>query len=167
MVNKALINKGIGLLLIFSTILLSCSKGEDSGEDQYYIRFKADLTSIVFTDQPVLTTVCSKTGDQHECTFRGGDLTSRITITVFDDNTISNGTYSDFRTEGGLNFGTLISYEDDSGTIFEQRNGVTGTTVTITESTATSIRGVFTGKVATMGTTMTISEGEFFVKRIN
>ena len=141
--------------IIVPFIIGACNKDEHPSDSQYFIRFKADLTRIVFTDQPVLIANFSESGGQHNCLISGGDRTSSITLQIVDDSIISLGSY----------YGVGISYKDDNGIIFEQDNANFNSAVTITELTATSVRGAFYGAVSAIGSTIAISEGEFHVRR--
>jgi len=144
------------LLICFAMISGGCSEDEPA-EDQYYISFMADLTRIVFTDQPVLTASYAQSGSQHNCTINGGDRTSNIMIQLSDNSSITVGAYTDVQ----------IRYQDDHGDVFEQDSGNADAAATITAMTATSVRGRFSGTVRTTNSIISITEGEFFVKRIN
>jgi hypothetical protein len=143
-------------LICFTLLFGGCSEDEPA-EDKYYISFMADLTRIVFTDQPVLTASYSQSGSQYNCTIGGGDRTSNITIQILDNGSIAVGAYTDVQ----------IKYQDDHGDVFEQDSGNADATATITAMTATSVRGRFSGTVSTTNSVISITEGEFFVKRTN
>jgi hypothetical protein len=125
-----------------------------ANDTQYFIDFRADLTRVVFTEQATLLANISEAGGQHSCTINGSDNSSSITLQISDDSIISTGSY----------YNVGISYKDDNGIIFEQHIG-NNDTITITELTPTSVRGTFYGKVSAIGSTITLSEGAFFVGR--
>lgn len=131
----------------------SCADKQEN-ESQYFISFKADLTRIVFTDQPVLRAAFSETNGIYNCTITGHDLRSSIILQAIDDSAITTGTY----------YNALISYQDDNGNIFEQDAG-SDNVITITELTDSSVRGTFEGTVRAPGSIITVSEGVFFVGR--
>ncbi len=167
MVRQLLRDRAACSLLIFIALIFGGCSTDDPGEDQYYISFKADLTRIVFIDQPDLTANFSESGNQHGCTINGSDRTSNITIQILDDSSITTGTYSGYETLGGVNIGVLMRYQDDNNDVFEQDSGNRDAIVTITAITATSVAGVFSGTVKTTTSAIEIKEGEFFVRRIN
>lgn len=147
-------------MLIFIALIFGGCSTDDAGEEQYYISFKADLTRVVFIDQPVLTANFSQSGNQYDCVMTGSDRTSSITIQVFDNSSITTRTYSGYN--------ALIRYIDDNGNEFVQDSTNRDAIVTISGITATSVTGVFSGTVRRTSTSaIEIKEGEFFVKRIN
>lgn len=100
----------------------------------------------------------------------GFDNTRSFSVTLFDGAAISRKTYTgyDVNPTLGAFVGVLFSYQDGNGTVYGAGSGAVDGTVTITQLTATAVRGNFRGTLKSAGhPDLPISNGEFFVLRAN
>jgi hypothetical protein len=89
-------------------------------------------------------------------------------ILVMDDKEITTGVYSDFEIFPTFQRGLVISWNTENGysynTTYQEKLG----TIQITSITATEIKGTFSGELIDLVSQdeVTVTEGEFYVKRI-
>ncbi len=154
-------------VVIFVLFMISaCSK--DGVEDgSYRVKFKANGTTVEFNSQFTSTASFGQSGNQYVAVFTGYDAESNISIQVHDGKAIEAKNYSGYVSTGSGFSGALIAYKDKAGTVYTQ--GVPGNaSITVSEITATEVRGTFSGTLKATGKDdVMITDGEFFVKRLN
>lgn len=156
----------LGIALVAITIS-SCKK-EDTGENGYFIRFKANGTVVNYTIQASLVAAFGKSGIQHNAVFSGGDASSNISLQVFDSKSIVASAFSGYTITDGAVVGALIGYSDNTGTLYTQGSVGSNASITITGITATTVSGTFSGTLKASGKAdIVVSQGEFFVWRAN
>ena len=160
------------LLVVFVALaavsLSGCKKDDDNGDGgQYYMRFKANGTTVEFKVQASLVAAFGHAENVYNAVFTGYDAESNISIQVHDGKAIEEKNYSGYILSGSAFVGALIAYKDKAGTVYTQ--GVPGNaSITVSEITATEVRGTFSGTLKATGKDdVIITEGEFFVKRLN
>lgn len=155
--------------LAFSILVLSsCSTTNSKNNGGYVMRFKANGNTVEFTVQASLTAAFGQSSNQYNGLFTGYDANSDISLQVFDDKTISESTYTGYTIVGSAVIGTLISYQDDTGTVYTQGSGSSDATVSITQITSKTVRGTFSGTLKASGKPdMAITGGQFYVWRAN
>ncbi len=162
------------LLIIFPlTILLSngCKKDdEDKGplSTGYFIRFKADGQQVEFTNQAALTAATGQSLSQYNAVVSGFSGNHNISIQMFDNEAIRTSVYEGYENKVSYFEGALIGYGRD-GVIYGTSGVNPEVTVSLTVWTATEAKGTFSGKVkaTNASTEIAITDGEFFVKRLN
>lgn len=157
------------MLLVSSVFFVtSCSKDEDPGE--FYMRFKANGTLVEYTNQLGLSAGFAQSGNQHVGTISGwNDASSNFSLLLYNLSPISETTYSGYAVSVDGTVGVLFAHkEKESGTVFS--SGVTpdyDARVTLLQLTETGVKGTFSGTIRAAGhPDISISEGEFFVKRV-
>ncbi len=163
---SGLTGKPISVVIFVLFMISACSKDEvDDGN--YRVKFKANGTPVEFNSQPTLTASFGQSGNQHVAVFTGYDVESNISIQVHDGKAIEAKNYSGYVSTGSGFSGALIAYKDKAGTVYTQ--GVPGNaSITVSEITATEVRGTFSGTLKATGKAdVVITDGEFFVKRLN
>lgn len=135
----------------------------------YFIRFKADGVLREYNYQPSLTATYAATATQHiatASTFNTSDG-SNFTIQLFDGKAIAPGTFSGYAFSGTHFFGAILSHRS-SGVDYGTDGANPQVEVVLTDWTTTEAKGTFSGIVKHLSgtTTITITDGEFYVKRI-
>jgi len=161
-------------LIIFSlTILLftGCKKDEDNKGPSavgYFIRFKADGQQVEFTNQTTLTAATGQSLSQYNAVVSGFSGNHNISVQMFDNEAIRTSVYEGYENKVSYFEGALIGYGKD-GVIYGTNAINPEVTVNLTEWTATEAKGTFSGKVkaTSASTEIAITEGEFYVKRLN
>jgi len=161
-------------LMIF--LAVSCKKDEEDdpketgGNTEYYIRFKADGTDHVIDDQPALLATFSSASSQYISNITGSDGTKNtgFTIQLFDGTPIRDTVYTGYENKGTYYNGALLSFSSNDSKSYGS-GYPSDAYVTVDTLTATYIKGTFSGTVRELtGTgTLSITEGKFYVKRVN
>jgi hypothetical protein len=171
--NRNLLNRQtiffIGCIALFSILVGSCKTDEDDNSNSgYFIRFKANGTQVEFKEQTSLVAAFAKSGIQHNGVFSGGKNLSNIVLQVFDNKAIEATTFTGYTISGSSIVAELISYNDNTGANYTQGSVGSNATITISEITATTVRGTFSSTVKSAGKPdISITQGEFFVWRAN
>lgn len=154
-------------VLIFALFMISACSKDEVEDGSYRVKFKANGTPVEFNSQLTLTASFGQSGNQYVAVFTGYDAESNISIQVHDGKAIEEKNYSGYILSGSAFVGALIAYKDKAGTVYTQ--GVPGNaSITVSEITATEVRGTFSGTLKATGKDdVIITEGEFFVKRLN
>jgi hypothetical protein len=171
MKTKIFHKKSILLILgfvFFSTMFSSCNKDTTTSTGSFLIQFKVDGTLVEYTSQSSLMAVFAHSGAQYNAVFSGYDELSNINLSVYYNKEITSGTYSGYTLAGSAIVGSLISYQDKSGTNYTQASVNSDASITISEITATTVKGFFSGTLLASGKPdIVITNGEFFVWRAN
>lgn len=147
----------------------SCSKDEET-PGEYYMRFKANGTLAEYTNQLGLAASFAQSGNQYFLTISGwNDASTNFSVVLYNLAPISESTYSGYVASVDGTVGVLFAHkEKESGAVFS--SGVTAdydARVTLSEITETGVKGTFSGTVKASGhSDISITEGEFFVKRV-
>lgn len=168
------------VIICFSLVALlssSCKKGDDGDDDDigggngYKITLEVDGASKEFADEdfPPIG-VFSDNGTQYNGQFGATGYASSVSFQVYDTKPIVKQKYSGFvitPTTGHNSFyGAVVSYTD--GQLSYSTQGKTNPTVNveITEITASSVRGKFSGTLKSQNgkPDITVSKGEFYVR---
>lgn len=153
---------------ILSGIFVSCKDDETETSGEYYVRFNANGQKIEFKVQGATVAAFGQAANIYNAVFTGYDASSNLILQVFDKKEITTSSYSGYTLSGASFIGSLISYQDASGTVFRQDVSNPVTTVTISEITSETVRGTFSGIVKTSGKPdISITQGEFYVWRTN
>lgn len=161
------------LLVLTLGGIAACGKDSGTGPDNgsYYYRFDANGTRITFTQQASLVAAFGEAGNQRDLVITGYDADSNSAVQIYDNAQIGTGTWSGYNVDIGTGtlIGVIMHYRDASGTLYQQDTSTQSTDkVTITDVNATSVRGTFSGHLKAAGKPdLTISNGEFYVKRVN
>lgn len=166
------ITTGIGIQILFIALLSatfsSCSKDDEPAENDYYVRFNASGQKVEFKVHGSLVAAFGQSGSNHNAVFTGYDATSNISLQVFDNKAITTATYTGYTLSDSSFIGALIGYTDKSGTLYMQDALNPVTSISISEITATTVKGTFSGTVKASGKTdISITNGEFYVWRAN
>ncbi len=161
------------LLVVFVALaavsLSGCKKDDDNGDGgQYYMRFKANGTTVEFKVQASLVAAFGHAENVYNAVFTGYDADSNISLQVFDSKDIVETTYSGYGLVGTSFVGALIGYKDTGETLYTQGATASDASVTISEITATTVKGTFQGTLKADGkANIAVTNGEFFVWRAN
>ena len=158
-------------ILAAGLFLSACGGSDSTGPDDgsYYLRFKANGTQISYTDQVRLSASVGQASNQHTLVALGFDNTTNFSIIFFDGAPVSQKTYSgyDINQNLGVFIGVLFAYEDQAGVVYGPGD-TNDESATITELTASSVRGTFNGTVRVAGQAdVLITNGEFYLPRGN
>jgi len=155
-----------GLLFLCVTIL-SASCSSDEASDGYVMRFKANGIQQEFVTGVGQTATFTLDDNQHIGLIVGSDGTRTMALKVYDTEEITVAVYRQFEPKDDGFTGSLIAYQDESGTEYTQGAVVPDIRVRITEITSTSVSGTFGGTLKAEGKPdLPITEGEFFVRRL-
>lgn len=155
-----------GFVFLWLTILSgSCSSDEPS--DGYVMRFKANGIQQEFVAGGEQTAIFVLDDNQHIGLIVGSDGSRTMALKVYDTEEIAVAIYRQFEPKDDAFTGSLIAYEDESGTKYTQGAVVPDIRVRVTEITSTSVSGTFGGTLkAADKPDLFITEGEFFVRRL-
>lgn len=179
MKNQFLNKSATYLMLGFAIIALlmgSCSKDDEDDEEEgggngYKITFKVDGVSKEFADADFPPHGSfTDNGKQYSGSFIATGRASSVGFQVYDTKAIVEKDYSGYvitpTTGQNSLYGAVVSYAD--GQLSYSSQSLTNPTVQvkITEITATSVRGEFSGtlKLQNGSANVTISDGKFYVK---
>lgn len=153
-------------------VALGCGGSSDStgpGGSGYFVRFRAGGEQVSYTLQNSLLMTFSNSGSQYVGIVSGFDPSSNVNLQVYSNSAITATTYSGYNVSGGSLVGALVGYHPAGGTLYtsSSSSGVTAT-VTITELTATTVRGTFSATLYAAGKPdVSVTNGEFHVPRYN
>jgi hypothetical protein len=164
-------------LTIFALFLGSCKNSDDEEEEQagngYKITLKVDGVAKEFAseDFPPFGSFTDN-GKQYSASFAATGRASSVGLTVYDTKAIVKNDYSGLvitpTTGHNLLYGAVVSYAEGQDSYSTQ--SITNPTVQIkiTEITATSVRGEFSGTLKSQNgkPDIIISKGEFYVQRV-
>jgi len=154
---------------------LGCNKEDDKNPPtstptgQYYIKFKVDGVWQEMKTQNTLMGIIGQSGDQHAMAIDGYSQGGANTnILVMDDKEITTGVYSDFEIFPTFQRGVIIAWTNENGYTFNTTYQNKLGSVNITSITSSEIRGTFSGELIDLVSQdeVTVTEGEFFVKRV-
>lgn len=169
--NNYILPRPVTLLagFILAILLFSSCKKDQTSQGGYLMKFDVNGKTVEFTTQASLVAAFSNTGSQYLGVFTGYDANSNMSLSVFDNKAIVPGTFSGYSVSNGALVGILITYQDDSGTVYVQSTTTSSDAViNISEITATTVRGTFSGTLETSGKqTISVTNGQFFVWRAN
>lgn len=161
------------LLILFLCIsFISCKDDNDGGNNNstYFMSFKVDGTLVSYSNQFSLNATLGQSGAQYLNTITGADdATSNMGLQIFDDAPLTVKSYSGYTIVGGLTKGVIVGYLDPvSGLVFSSGGGpVMDAIITITEITATTVSGSFSGTLQDAGQPdKLVTEGQFIVRKI-
>jgi hypothetical protein len=171
------------LRIIFSAafcilVITSCKKSSSSNGSAYYVKFKANDSSITWSKY-VVAEIVPDLSDTTMIDFdlasgsNNQDTTFSLDIDVHGK-TLPTGTYTS--TDNTIYMYVEYNLDNNSSNVLdfevEDANGMAASTftITITSVTANEIRGTFTGNYLTnppSGNTVSITDGEFFAPIIH
>ncbi len=165
---------GFALFALFSS---SCKTVDDDEEEEngngYKITLKVDGVAKEFAseDFPPFGSFTDN-GKQYSASFAATGRASSVGLTVYDTKAIVKKDYGGFvitpTTGANLLYGAVVSYAEGQDSYSTQ--SITNPTVQIkiTEITATSVRGEFSGTLKSQNgkPDIIISKGEFYVQRV-
>lgn len=155
------------LLSLFSACKKENNSSNTTATGTYYMRFKANGTQVEFTNQQSLVAAFSNTGNQYVGIFTGYDANSNMGLQVYDNKAIATGTYTGYAAVGSVLVGTLISYQTSNSSIYGETGMDTTVVVNINELTSTAVKGTFNGILSGQNDSMVITNGEFYLHRVN
>jgi hypothetical protein len=160
------------LFLLLAVVVGGCSKDETPEEEigSYFIKAKIDGQWVEFKEQKTLQGLAGNNGVQHTAYIEGeNEIQQAITIQFFDLDPVGIGTYSGLEVVEGGNFkGVNIGYILDAGTVYATNLQGPVSSATISVLNDKEVKGTFSGIIREPLTqeTLTVSEGEFYVKKI-
>jgi hypothetical protein len=159
------------LALLFAAAgLAACGNSTGpNGSGAYFMRFDANGSRVEFTLQSSLLGAFAHQGNQFNALLTGIDANSNASLQIFDGQAITAKAYSGYTISGAALVGVLITYQDTQGTVYSSGgNQTTNAVITITDLSATELRGTFSGTLFSAGKpNVAITNGEFFLKRAN
>jgi hypothetical protein len=184
------------VLLMSLLVLPCCKKSSSSGNgntngNSYYLKFKLNGTQLEFDSQPIAGISYSKTDSLYTCVIAAykdvnAGLKNAVTITIFSNSAVTAGSsYNDpakaRRANGDITPQNTLFYYDSTANafltmgLFANSNGavslpgvVANARLTITELTASYLKGTFSGTVYRSGSLTqyySITEGECYLRR--
>lgn len=171
--NNSLINanyiRPIIAMLLFLSIFISCKKDSEMDENALYrMSFKANNNFVEYTLDGALLATFSKAGNQYLLTISGYDIGSNLNLQIYNDEEITENTYSGFVPSSSALVGVSMGYQDNSTTIYTRASTDTDVIIHVNSITETAVSGTFSGTVKASGKAdISITEGKFNVKRYN
>ena len=161
---------GICSAFILCTTGISCKKSSDGGEPKYYMRFKENGTQVAYNT--TAQAAFSSASGLYMCVLNGLDPKSNMNIILTDKSPIAaNINYTEQILPGLANSYVFITYQNSNGVSFLSGNPLAdqdaSAKVTLTAITDDYVKGTFSGKLTNGSTIVTITEGEFILKRVN
>lgn len=154
-------------LVVFTLLFNGCKK-DQSTQGGYLMKFDVNGKTVEFTGQASLVAAFSNTGNQYLGVFTGYDANSNMGLQVYDNKAIVPGTFSGYTISNSAIVGVLIGYQDTSGTQYTQGTTNSDAVITISELTATTVRGTFSGTLKAAGKSdISVTNGQFYVWRAN
>ena len=147
-----------------------CDSSEpEADEEGYYFRFDANGARVEYSLQSTLLGSFGQSGTQYVVIFTGATPASNVGLQVYSNVPIEERTYSGYGITNGAVVGVIFHYQDPSGTVYTSGSPPdAGTSLTVTDLTATDVRGTFQGRLSAPGQSdLTITNGTFFVRRNN
>lgn len=156
------------VLSLFIGLLFSCKNDQEETGGTYYVRFNANGQKVEFTVQGATIAAFAQAENTYNAVFTGYNTSSNVGLQVYDNKEITTGTYTGYTLSGSSFIGALIHYKDDLGILYAQDALNAVTSITISEITATAVKGTFNGILKSSGKPdLSITAGEFFVSRAN
>jgi len=159
----------ISSIILSLVILAGCKKEDDKTDDsQYFIRYKADGQLIEHKNEATLFAVTGQSGVQHNAVVSGFTGNTNISIQAFDNKPIAASIYNGYELKMNYVEGAILGFGRD-GSIYGTDGTNPNVLLNITTWSSTEARGTFSGvvKLTSGALTITITEGEFYVKRTN
>ncbi|HEV8613194.1 MAG TPA: hypothetical protein VGQ73_06765, partial [Gemmatimonadales bacterium] len=157
--------RAVGFLLLYGILFTACKSSTGPSGGSYYLRFNANGTLVNFTAQPSLLCAFGQSGSQYNALITGFDATSNASVQLFDGTPIAQKSYSGYTIIGTAFVGVLLTYQDATGVVYSSGSGANTGTATITQLTATTVTGTFTGTLVANGhPNLAVSNGQFYVK---
>ena len=162
------------VVLTVAVLAVACGKDSDGGtgpsnDGDLFYRFDANGTRVTYTVQQSLLGSFSRNNNQRVLIITGFNANSNSALQVYSGADIGVGSYSGYTINPaqGVVIGTIMHYQDSNGVLYATDSSVNPTdVVTITDLTATTVRGTFSGRLKSAGRPdMVITNGEFLVKR--
>ena len=151
------------LMLVFN----GCKKDQTT-QGGYLMKFDVNGQTVEYTNQASLIAAFSSAATQYNALVTGYDANSNAGLQIFDDKAITTGTYSGYTIAGSAVVGVLIHYQEPGGTLYTQGTTNSDAVITISEITATTVRGTFSGTLKTAGKSdISVTNGQFYVWRAN
>lgn len=151
--------------VVFTLLFNGCKK-DQSTQGGYLMKFDVNGKTVEFTGQASLVAAFSNSGNQYLGVFTGYDATSNMSLQVYDNKTIVPGSFSGYTAANGALTGILITYQDQSGTVYSSATTNSDAVITISEITNTTVRGTFSGTMKSAGKPdISVTNGQFYVWR--
>lgn len=176
------IAKTLFVIILSSLCFLSCGgKKEDPSIDGFYVKFKADGNQYIIKDAEAADLVYCTLNNGNPISYAGkthyefalsglgnqGGPYPILNMTIESKDKIAVREYKldelDFTSVSKKMFGQLPV--PDVQKKYDFYGASQGGIITITEITATSVRGTFSGTILNQTSRVQISEGEFYSKR--
>lgn len=160
------------LFLLLAVVFGGCSKDETPEEEtgSYFIKANIDGQWVEFKEQKTLQGLAGNNGIQHKAYVEGeNEIQQAITIQFFDLEPVGVGTYSGLEVVEGGNFkGVNIGFIFDASTVYATALEGPVSSGTISVLSDKEVKGTFSGIIRDplTGETLTVSAGEFYVKKI-
>jgi asparagine N-glycosylation enzyme membrane subunit Stt3 len=158
------------LLIWLSITSISCNDEEGNGLLNNSIKFKIDGNLIEFKDQTKLFGFYGSNGSQHTLLIQSDNGEEEINIQIFDDTPITVATYTGFDlNSNNVIEGITIGVFTNDGIVYTtDATNVIGSVI-VTDLGDNLIKGTFSGELRDpeTGNSVTLTEGEFTVKRVN
>lgn len=160
------------LFLLLGVFFAGCSKDETPEEEtgSYFIKAKVNGAQVEMKEQKTLQGVAGNNGVQHSAYIEGeNEVQQAITIHFFDLEPVGVGTYTGLEVVEGANFkGVNIGYIFDATTVYATALEGPVSSGTILVLNENEIKGTFSGIIREplTGETLTVSAGEFYVRKI-
>jgi hypothetical protein len=150
------------LALLFTACGKELSTENDSGTDDYFIKFKIDGTSVEYRDYVFATK--GVLNNIHFVTIQGRETLENevpgLGIFVQDISEITAQTYSD----DGATTNNAVEYSGADSVVFSNQlmTEPSGMNIVITKIDSATVRGTFSGKISDLNLNQkTITDGEF------
>jgi hypothetical protein len=151
-------------------LVFSCQEDEkEPAPETYFIQATINNTVVEFKDQPSLGATTAHYGDQYELGIYGNiEEITGILIQIYDTEPLGLGNYSGLVQTDNQMVGVRFSYVDELDNYLTDFSNPEGS-LTISMLNDTLVRGFFSGVVKKTSSeeTLTITNGEFFVKLVN
>ncbi|WP_372948690.1 hypothetical protein [Mariniphaga sp.] len=160
------------IFLLLASVFNGCNKDETPEEEtgNYFMKAKIDGQWIEMKEQKTLQGLAGNNGVQHTAYIEGeNEIQQAITIQFFDLEPVGAGTYSGLEVVEGGNFkGVNIGYIFDPTTVYATALEGPVSSGTISVLNENEIKGTFSGIIREplTGETLTVSAGEFYVRKI-
>jgi len=159
---------GISSVALCVLILSACGSSTEPSETELFLRFNANGSLVEFTNAASLFAAFTSTSGQSNLVITGYDAVSGTNLQIYDNGPVGTGTYSGYGVVGNVLVGTLMAYEDPSGTEYVTNPGSADVTITVSEITDTRVRGTFSGTLEASGEPdLVVTAGSFVVQRAN
>jgi hypothetical protein len=156
-------------LLAVGSLLTACSSSTGPNANGHYLRFDANGSQLNFTIESSLAAAFAHAGNEYNALMTGFDATSNLSLQVFDGAAITTKQYTGYQFTGGAFVGVLITYQPSAGLVYSSvATANSDAVITITELTATDVKGTFSGTLKKAGQPdIVATNGEFSLHRAN